>query len=310
MYTQDLSDALAASAEHGRLSLELNLAEAKEKVAAARVAEAKERVGAELNDVAELESLTTRRLWASLRGSRTDDLDRERSELAARQADAAALAETLAQASADRQQLEAAMAGLGDVKTRRARALNAAEARLLDAGGGPAAQLVEISGQLASVAAQLAEVAQAKVAAKTATRALSEAARLLDSADDWSTYDTLLGGGMIASLAKHDRMDAASAELRAADAALRRLSAELADVGLAGVGGIDVGELTKAFDIWFDNIFSDWSVAGRIAGAAERTERALQAVATASGRLSERARELGTLQATLTRAREDVIIQR
>jgi hypothetical protein len=308
--TPEISDARAASSEQARLWLELNLAKTNHEVAAARLAQAEERVRAEAGDVAVLESVTPTRLWAAMRGTRSEDLDRERSELSAVQAEAAALKLAWAEAGAVRQQIQAALIRLGDVSAQWRQALNVEEGRLLDAGGGAAAQLVEISGQRAAVAAQRAEVAQAQAAARVAVSALKAAAQLLDSAESWSTYDTFFGGGMLASMAKHDRMDAASAELKAADSALERLSSELADVGLAAVGGIDVDELTRTFDIWFDNIFTDWSVADRISEAAERTQRAVRAVDTASARLRVRDSELVALGVTLAKAREDTILGR
>ncbi|HEY3015588.1 MAG TPA: hypothetical protein VGJ41_10790 [Nocardioides sp.] len=69
---------------------------------------------------------------------------------------------------------------------------------------------------------------------------------------------------------KYNRMDDATALMRRADAALQRLGRELADVGMQTVGALVVGSMTRTFDVWFDNIFSDLAARSRISQAVER----------------------------------------
>ena len=60
----------------------------------------------------------------------------------------------------------------------------------------------------------------------------------------------------------------------------RRLARELADVGVRStVERLQVDGLTRTFDVWFDNIFTDWSVKSRISGGlgAHRSGRAARA---------------------------------
>lgn len=56
---------------------------------------------------------------------------------------------------------------------------------------------------------------------------------------------------------KYDRLDQVAAVLRDVDVALDRFSRELSDVQLAAVRGVQVDGLTRTFDVFFDNIFSD-----------------------------------------------------
>lgn len=76
---------------------------------------------------------------------------------------------------------------------------------------------------------------------------------------------------------KYGRTDEATAQLRRADEALSASSRELAGVRMAAVRGVEVGEMTRMFDVWFDNIFSDWAVRDRIRDAADRTRQAIVA---------------------------------
>lgn len=310
MFTPELSAALAACAEHQRLTLELDVAQKQEAVARARLDQARATLAAETADVEALESITPTRLWSALRGSTAEDRQREGAEASAADTVVTQWEQAVEAAHGTVRRLRAAIAELGDVGRAREQAFAAEERRLLDAGGGAAAQLVEITSQLASVAADKADVAHAKVAAKQATGALQEAARVLSDAEGWSTFDTFLGGGMMSSLAKQDRMEAAAALLSVASAALRRLSATLADLGLAGVEAARVDGLTLAVDVWFDNFFTDWVVGDRIDQAQQRTHQALQAVGQLTGDLARRERELDALAQTLAQARENVVHQR
>lgn len=76
---------------------------------------------------------------------------------------------------------------------------------------------------------------------------------------------------------KYGRTDEATAQLRRADEALSASSRELAGVRMAAVRGVEVGEMTRMFDVWFDNIVSDWAVRDRIRDAADRTRQAIVA---------------------------------
>lgn len=310
MITGELEAALEACAEHERLSRRLETARAAEASARDQAQATAALVRAEEQDVGALESLSPTRIWATLRGTRVSELERERVELAAQQFRAATAATALAAASSARRELASALGALGDVAARRERALASEEARVHAAGGSTSAQLLEVAEQLASVRAQLREVAEAKAAEQVARRLLQDAADLLGGAGGWASYDTFLGGGLITDLVKYDKMDAATKRLREADAALRRFSAELADVGLSALGGIEVTELDRMFDVWFDNIFSDWAVLERVTEAAERTQRARAALETAAARLQQRQYELEALLATLAQARERLILDR
>lgn len=306
----ELDAALDACAEHERLSRQLERARLDESQAQVEADRARDGLADEEHDVAALESMSPARIWASLRGNRTAELERERAELAAQQYRAGVADRALEVASATRRNLDVRLAALGNVRDRRTAALAAEEARLRAAGGSVSAQLVEVSDQLASTQSQLREVTEAQAAERTARSSLEAAAELLGSAGDWASYDTFFGGGMISGMVKYEKIDAATKRVRAADEALKRLSAELADVGVAAVGGVEVTDMARTFDLWFDNIFTDWSVQQRIGEAEGRVRAALAGVREVAGGLQARRHELEALLATLTQAREQLIIGR
>ncbi|GAA1145897.1 hypothetical protein [Nocardioides aquiterrae] len=305
---EELAAALAAVAEHARLTARLERARAAETEAAAASSQARGRLAEETADVEALESFSPTRVWAALRGSRDADLDREQAEKQAAEY-AVARADAVLQAARDEvRRAETGLAALGDVAGRRDRALQAKEDSLVGAGGPVAAELTRIAGELGTADAEAAEVAEAAAAGEIAATCLARADELLGKAGDWASYDTFLGGGMFTDAMKYDRMDQAQRLLHDADLALRRFAHELADVGLqATVQGLSVDGLTQAFDVWFDNIFTDWSVKNRISDAARRTAEAAQAVHDLRVRLDRRQRELADRQAALRAERERLL---
>lgn len=272
--------------------------------AAARVEQARAGLVREQRDVERLESLSMTRILAGLRGSRQVDLDREQAEA---QAARYAVAEAEARAAVEQRELEslqARIAALGDLDARHREALETREAEVA-ADPGAAATRVRL-GDLATSAgtlrAEVDELIEATAAAGHAGVALEHAARLLGDAGGWATYDTFLGGGAISDLMKYERLDRAGALMREADHALGRLAAELADVGIGAVGNVGITEMARAFDIWFDNVFSDWAVRSRIEQAAARVAQLRHGVAEVGRELDRR---LGAAQASLSALEEE-----
>ncbi|MEV7430292.1 hypothetical protein AB0N29_11810 [Nocardioides sp. NPDC092400] len=274
-----LADAERDLAEQRRLTARLERGEAAVAAADAEVVARRARLADESADVRRLESFSPTRIWAGLRGSRDVDLDRERAEQQAAEYAVAQAEARLARARDEVGVTRAALDAVGDATARRREALAGKEEHLRATGHPSVPELDEIAGLTGAGRSAVAELQEAVAAADHALARLSAAAELLSSARSWSTADTFLDGGLLTDMVKYDRMDAAQRLLHDADLALRGLATELADVGMTAVGGIEVTSLTRTFDVWFDNIFSDWSVRNRITEAADRVAWTLRAVA-------------------------------
>jgi hypothetical protein len=304
----ELEAALEAVAEAARVRARLDRARSAEQGAQAAAVRARQELAVETADVARLESFSPTRIRAALQGSRDADLDRERAEQQAAEYAVARAEAWLLTAHQEVLRAEAELTALGDVAVRRDRALAAKEAWLRSAPGGPGEELAGIADDLARTRTALKEVREAVVAGEHAAVRLDAAGRTLGSAGGWATYDTFFGGGMLTDMMKYDRMDEAQRLLHAADQALRHLSSELADVGMtAVVRGLAVDGLTQTFDVWFDNIFTDWSVKARISQAAERTASAARLVHEVRTRLAAQERDLTAREAELVSRREKLL---
>jgi hypothetical protein len=146
------------------------------------------------------------------------------------------------------------------------------------------------SADAADGSAHLREIEEAQQACEVALTSLAEAQRSVDSARSWGTYDTWLGGGLLSSLVKHDRIDEAERYMQAVDEALDRLRRELADLHLGGtaIGGVGVTGLTHTLDVWFDNFFSDLAVQSRLKDADHRLDATGEALVAVRRALQDR----------------------
>ncbi|MDO3638284.1 hypothetical protein [Mycolicibacterium arseniciresistens] len=274
----ELTAAAGALAEHESLGRKLESARQQADASATEAARARARLADEQADSARLEKMSLTSILAHLKGSHDDDLAREAAE---QQAAEYEYLTRQARADADRKlvdHLEQRRARLGDVQARFDRALADKERWMRQHNDPQAARLVEIAQQQGGTAAEIGELGQALDAGEAALEHLRAAAETLDDAGFWSAYDTWFDGGMIASMVKNDRLDEVAALLRAADSALRAFTAELSDVHMAGVRLVELGEFTKMFDVWFDNLFTDLAVRDRIIEAKEKVTEAITGV--------------------------------
>ena len=173
-------------------------------------------------------------------------------------------------------------------------------------GGQTGARLVELDRRLSGVTHQQKEVQEALSAGKNAKRLLGQVQDDLDSARSWGTWD-MLGGGLIATMAKYDRLDSAQSSIRAAQRALSDFRTELADVSQLQVPNIQIGEFATFADYFFDGIFSDWYVQSSIKTAQEGVSEVYMKLTDALCTLTDASQDLNDQQASLKREREELL---
>jgi hypothetical protein len=273
-----------------------------------RVEELRGRLQHEQEDVERLESFSATRIWAALKGARASDLERESAE---RDAARYAVADAEARRDVARREVDALAAELGrlgDVDAGYRDALAAKETWLAGNGSPAAARLSAIAEELGVLAARQAETQEAHAAGVAARAQLVQAQQLLGSARSWSTWDTFGGGGLLTDMMKYDRLDQVTATLHGADLALGSFSRELADVGIAAVAGVQVDGMTRAFDIFFDNIFTDMAVRSRIQDAQQRVAGTLASVDRTLTALQDQGRSLAESAVRLGDEREQLLL--
>ncbi|WP_311492406.1 hypothetical protein, partial [uncultured Anaerococcus sp.] len=79
----------------------------------------------------------------------------------------------------------------------------------------------------------------------------------------WGILD-ILGGGLISSLVKRDKIGQANRSLGEISASLKSLNKELSDVDISLPDSIPDRTSDELFDVVFDNVFTDIRVQGEI----------------------------------------------
>lgn len=267
------------------------------------------RLSRETADVDALESLSLTTVLALIRRSHDNDLERERAEQRA--------AAYRLQESTER--LETWVREL-DIVAARLRRLDSADAELerakdehrhaLIAAGSPHAERLEaLTSEVARLAGERHELVEVIKAGNRARSDLEQAVAALSSAHDWSAYDTWLGGGVVASSVKHNRLDTAALHQRNAAASLRTFRQELADVGKDLPIDVDVSPTLRTLDVWFDNLFSDLAVGKRIATTRRSVIQALRQVDSALSALTLQEQRISAQVHALAGHRDQLLLE-
>ena len=252
----------------------------------------------EQEDVEELERLSFASFLARIRGEQAERLDQERREAVAAKARYDAARRDLEDLEARFQAAQKERARLEGLRGRWKALMEEKEELLCQAGGERAKRLIQIGCDLDSLGSQIRELDEAICAGKDVGYALDQMIGQLDSAAGWGTWD-ILGGGMLATMAKHGRMNDAQNAAFQARQAISRFRTELADVSQLRVPDLQVGEFTSFADYFFDGLFVDLYIQDKIGTArrsaeetAAQVEDLLSQLRRERDRTAERAAEL------------------
>lgn len=260
----------------------------------------------EQDDVDKLEKGGLRALLLSLTGDKEERLDQERREAMAAKcqyeqarSDLDYLERKLSDLIREREGLLSAPSQLEDLWEEKA--------QLVKSMGGPRGErLVALDREQTELLHQQKELREAISAGENAKRLLGQVQDDLDSARNWGTWD-MLGGGLVATMAKHDRLDSAQSSIRAAQRALSDFRTELADVGRLEVPSIQIGEFATFADYFFDDIFSDWYVQSSIKKAQYGISEARMKLTAALRSLTAARQDLDERLAQMDRERENLL---
>lgn len=214
---------------------------------------------------------------------RRDREQQEAQDVALRLADQETLAheteESLAAAVTSSQQAAASDADVDSALARLRATLQA------DAPGAYTA-LIGLEHDLATQEGQVKETREAIAAVDHASTAVDSALDELQSAASWGTWD-VIGGGWLASSIKHGHVDTAIERLQAVNSAMVAVQHELGQVATTVdlPTGLEAGSGARTLDVWFDNLFSDIRMQGRITELRDHTEDLRNRLGTAGAQL-------------------------
>lgn len=107
------------------------------------------------------------------------------------------------------------------------------------------------------------EIREAVTACDDALKTVNHAIDQLDSAKSWGFFD-MVGGGFFSSMVKYSKIQKAEELINNVEKDINKLEKELSDIKMS-LGDYETPSgINRAFDIFFDNIFSDWNTQSSI----------------------------------------------
>lgn len=214
-------------------------------------------------DVKKLESLSITNIFYSILGSKEQQLDKERQEFLAAKLTYDECCHSVLMLEKDLESYKVLFNNLLDAEAEYEAVLKKKEAFILGLNNENSKKLLEIMDKIPSIEAQKKELQEAIAAGDAARNELQFVVDSLKSADGWGTWD-ILGGGILATAAKHSEIDKAKEYAQNTKIALMKFQNELADVDLAMDIDINIGSFETFADYFFDGLISDWIVQSKI----------------------------------------------
>lgn len=231
-------------------------------------------------DVDKLENRSLANFFYNVIGKMDEQLDKEREEAYAAAVKYDAALRELEDVQADLESCLQEYAALSGVEREYLKAMEEKAAALKAAGGTAGEEILKQEQLIAAWQSRKKEIFEAISAGSHARNAAEAALSSVNKASSFATWD-LLGGGLLADMAKYDALDRAQGEIEHLQRTLRRFHTELTDVSINANINVNVDGFTRAADYIFDGLFMDWSVSSRIDEAKSQVQQALSGIESA-----------------------------
>ena len=230
---------------------------------AARVRELEAIKVDEQADVDRLEGRSLASFFYNVIGKMDERLNKEREEAYAARVKYDAAARELEAIDGDIQRCESELSGLRGCEREYEATLREKANAVKSEGGARAEEILKLEERHAYLESQKKELREAISAGNSARSTAESVLSSLDSAEGWGTWD-LLGGGLLADMAKHSHLDEAQGAIERLQSQLRRFKTELADVTIHADMQVNVDGFLRFADYFFDGLFADWAVMDKI----------------------------------------------
>lgn len=260
----------------------------------------------EQSDVDALEGLSITGLIHAILGSKEQRLEKERQELVAAKLKYDQAADTVEQLSDDVKRLKDALLLLENAESSYEVVLAEKATYLAANENDTARRLIELSQQIADLTADRKELNEAAVAGQSALRSVEEIQGTIASAANWGALD-MFGGGMLATMAKHSKMDAAKNQASIAQRKLLQFEEELADADERLRLSLHIDGFSTFADFFFDGLISDWVVQSKIQKAKAECTETISRVKTAISQCQSRLDSVESEIETLTESKNVMI---
>ncbi len=253
----------------------------------------------EKKDVDKLEKLTLKSIWYSLLGSKTLKLNKEKAELSKVEYEYKFINETIKRLIAESEYYQDKIAGSKQLEAEYQKLINEKEQLISDSNHELSQPLSQINQERVVVESSIKEINEAINAGTEVMDALSSIIKVLNKAKGWGTLD-LFGGGLLSNMIKHSHLDDADSQLSQLKYLINKYTRELKDVNMQLSIDLDISNMLRFMDFFFDNFFSDFMVQSRIEKTFQQARKAYYKVQQQLDELRVQHRNQKTKIKTLT----------
>ena len=140
---------------------------------------------------------------------------------------------------------------------------------------------------------ELFELDEASAAGERVLEGIDDALKDLDSADSFSTWDMFTDSSLIFDMMKYDKINKAETKMSRLEQLLENYTKELKDLSLDTYLSYEkFSGMGKTFDIFFDNLFSDWDTKAKIGRNIDMLETLGRSIIDLQGKLKLNRQEL------------------
>ena len=262
----------------------------------------------EQKDVDRLEGHGLTALLYQLSGKMDEKLDLERREYYAARAKYDTCLRELEAIRQDIEATEEDLADLADCEKKYTEALEA-KRHAIEAAPTPEAEtLLKKEEDLAYLTGQERELQEAIAAGTEALRTTADIVQLIESAKDWAAFD-LLGGGFLADIAKHDKLDEAQQQVSRLQIQLQRFNKELSDVTFRANLQVRIDSMLRFADFFFDGLLADAAVLDKIRQSLAQVEQTREQILAILRRLQDELEEVHSRIAHLRKDIDTLVLQ-
>ena len=252
---------------------------------AARVRELEAIKMDEQADVDRLEGRSLASFFYNVIGKMDERLNKEREEAYAARVKYDAAARELEAIDGDIHRCESELSGLRGCEREYEATLREKANAVKSAGGARAEEILKLEERHAYLESQKKELREAISAGNSARSTAESVLSSLDSAEGWGTWD-LLGGGLLADMAKHSHLDEAQGAIERLQSQLRRFKTELADVTIHADMQVNMDGFLRFADYFFDGLFADWAVMDKISQSQSQVQSTKSQIDSVLARLN------------------------
>jgi hypothetical protein len=257
-----------------------------------KVTELKEILEKENIDVEKLENKSLAHLFYSVLGNLEERVEKEQQEVLAAKLKYDQTITDLEQVNYQITQLYTEQAQYRDCQYTYSNLYAKKKELLMATNSETANRLLDLTEQLNISKNNRREIEEAIQAGKRVETHLENAGKSLNSAEGWGTWD-ILGGGLLADMAKHSHIDDAKSEAERVQMSLMQFRTELADIKINNDIHFETDGFGKFADFFFDGLIADWCMQSRI-------EESLQSVSHVKLQVQQVLVRLNSMESTET----------